>query len=45
MCDKATGTCPFVFDFISHRHKIQEICVKVVSNEPFCAKIDIKSKK
>ena len=29
MCDKAVGTCPFVFDPVSDQYKTQEMCYKV----------------
>ena len=38
MCNKAVGTCPFVFYFVPDRYVTQEICDKVVSKEPFMLK-------
>ena len=29
MCDKAVGTCPFVFDSVSDQYKTQEMCYEV----------------
>ena len=38
MCDKAVDTCPFVFELVPDRYKIQEMYDKVVSNDLFMPK-------
>ena len=39
MCDKAVDICPFVFNFVPDQYMTQEMCDKVVSKEPFYAKV------
>ena len=34
MCDKAVDKCSFVFDSVFHQNKTQEICDKIVSEDP-----------
>ena len=35
MCDKAIDTCPFVSDSVPDYYITQELCDKVVSEDPF----------
>ena len=41
MCVKAVDTCPFIFNFVLDWYKIQEMCDKVVSKEPFILKYSL----
>ena len=38
MCDEAVNTYHFVFDFVPVWYKTQEICDRVVSEDPFMIK-------
>ena len=35
MCDKVVNTCFFVFHSVSDQYKTQEICDRVVPEDPF----------
>ena len=39
ICDKTVDTCLFVFDSVPGLYKAQETCDKLVSEEPFYAKL------
>ena len=38
MCNRTADICPFVFDYVVDQYKTYEMCVKVVSKEPFILK-------
>ena len=35
MCGKGAHKCAFVFDFVPDQYKTQEMCDKIVSEDPF----------
>ena len=35
MCNKAVNRCFFVFDYVTDWYETQEICDRVVSEDPF----------